>query len=115
MLARVLPGKMLALALALAGCGGGQIHFDKARWAAERGNYDGESRRGAMVSQLDDAGVVAGARRETVRALLGVPDSVGPIVDVYFLGRSATGPTFETFRIEYDAGGKVQAVRVQRG
>ncbi len=88
--------------------------FDKAGWAAEHGNYDGESRRGGMVAQLDDAGIVVGASRETVRRLLGEPDSTGPAADIYFLGRSATGPTFETYRIEYDAGGKVRAARVQR-
>ncbi|MDP5280261.1 hypothetical protein Q9Q95_15135 [Sphingomonas sp. DG1-23] len=89
--------------------------FDKAGWAAERGNYDGESRRGGMVAQLDDAGIVPGAPRETVRALLGEPDSTGPAADIYFLGRSATGPTFESYRIEYDSAGKVRAARVQRG
>lgn len=104
----------LTLALALAGCGGGQMGFDKAGWAAERGNYDGESRRGAMVSGLDDAGIVAGATRETVRSLLGEPDSTGPAADIYFLGRSATGPSFETYRIEYGADGRVRAARVQR-
>ncbi|NIJ20946.1 hypothetical protein FHS95_002638 [Sphingomonas naasensis] len=102
----------IALALALAGCGGG---FDKAGWAAERGNYDGESRRGAMVTTLDEAGIVPGASRESVRAQLGEPDSSGPAADIYYLGRSATGPSFETYRIEYDAAGKVRAARVQRG
>jgi hypothetical protein len=106
---------LLALALVLAGCGGGQMGFDKAGWAAERGNYDRESRRGGMVAQLDDAGITVGAARETVRALLGEPDSTGPAADIYFLGRSATGPTFESYRIEYDAAGKVRAARVQRG
>ncbi|ATY32165.1 hypothetical protein [Sphingomonas psychrotolerans] len=90
------------------------MSFDKAGWAAERGNYDGESRRGGMVARLDDAGIVVGAPRETVRALLGEPDSTGPAADIYFLGRSATGPSFESYRIEYDAAGKVSAARVQR-
>jgi hypothetical protein len=104
----------LTLALALVSCGGGQMGFDKAGWAAERGNYDRDSRRGAMVSALDDAGVVPGATRETVRALLGEPDSTGPAADIYFLGRSATGPSFETYRIEY-SDGKVSAASVRRG
>jgi hypothetical protein len=112
---RAMPwGVTVALALALAGCGGGQMTFDKAGWAAERGNYAGESRRGAMVTQLDHAGVVVGATRASVRALLGEPDSTGPAADIYFLGRSATGPSFETYRIEYSADGKVRAARVQR-
>lgn len=88
--------------------------FDKAGWAAERGNYDRDSRRGAMVGQLDEAGVKAGATRDTVRALLGEPDSTGPATDIYFLGRSATGPSYETYRIEYGMNGLVTAARVER-
>ncbi|WP_294252606.1 hypothetical protein [uncultured Sphingomonas sp.] len=103
------------VALALAGCGGAQMQFDKSAWAAERGNYDGENRRGAMVSQLGGAGVVAGASREAVRELLGEPDSSGPSADIYYLGRSATGPSFEIYRIEYDAAGKLRTAQVQRG
>lgn len=91
------------------------MQFDKAAWAAERGNYEGASRRSAMVSQLDDAGIAPGASRETVRAQLGEPDSSGPAADIYFLGRSATGPNFEVYRIDYDAQGKVRTAQVQRG
>lgn len=91
------------------------MQFDKAAWAAERGKYDSESRRGAMVPQLGGAGVTAGASRDAVRALLGEPDSTGPSADIYYLGRSATGPSFEIYRIEYDAGGKVRSAQVQRG
>jgi hypothetical protein len=88
--------------------------FDRSDWAAERGNYDGESRRGPMVAELDEAGIVAGASRKMVRSLLGEPDSTGPAADIYFLGRSATGPSFETYRIEYDSAGKIRTARVQR-
>lgn len=88
--------------------------FDKAGWAAERGNFDRESRRGAMVSGLDEAGIVAGASRDTVRGLLGDPDSTGPAADIWFLGRSATGPSFETFRVDYDPAGLVTTTGVRR-
>lgn len=89
--------------------------FDKAGWAAERGNYERESRRGAMVAGLDEAGIVAGAPRATVRALLGDPDSTGPAADIWFLGRSTTGPTFETYRVDYDTAGRVTQAAVRRG
>lgn len=88
--------------------------FDKAAWADERGKYDGESRRSAMVPQLGSAGIAIGASRHAVRMLLGEPDSAGPSADIYYLGRSATGPSFEIYRIEYDAGGKVRTAQVPR-
>ncbi|UVO49620.1 outer membrane protein assembly factor BamE [Sphingomonas sp. SUN019] len=88
--------------------------FDKAGWAAERGNYDGESKRGAMVSGIDDAGVRVGATRDQVRSVLGDPDSTGPAADIYYLGRSRSGPSFETFRVDYSTAGVVTATGVRR-
>ena len=111
MIARAL---VLSALLVLAGCGEGAMDFDKAGWAAERGNYDRDSRRGALVAGLDRAGIVVGASRTTVRAQLGEPDSTGPGADIYFLGRSATGPSFESYRIEYSAAGLVTATRLER-
>lgn len=104
-----------AIALALVACDGGHVAFDKAGWAAERGNYERESRRGAMVAGLDEVGIVAGASRDAVRALLGEPDSTGPAADIWFLGRSAAGPSFETYRVDYDAAGRVARAAVLRG
>ncbi|PSJ37649.1 hypothetical protein [Allosphingosinicella deserti] len=109
---RIAP--MLGLALFASACGRAPISFDKAGWAAERGNYDRKSSRGAMVGGLDEAGIVIGAPRERVRALLGEPDSTGPQADIYFLGRSATGPGFETYRIDYEPGNRVRAASVRR-
>ncbi|MFS0737600.1 hypothetical protein ABC347_11165 [Sphingomonas sp. 1P06PA] len=106
---------LAALLVGLAACGGTGMAFDKAAWAAERGNYDGENRRGAMVSDLDEAGIVPGASRDQVRALLGDPDSHGPEADIWYLGRSATGPTFENYRVDYDPAGRVKAATVRRG
>jgi hypothetical protein len=113
----VRPGEAFGTiaALALAGCGGAQMPFDRAAWAAERGNYDGESRRGAMVLQLGGAGIVTGASRKAVHTLLGNPDSTGSAADIYYLGRSATGPSFEIYRIDYDAADKVQSAQIRRG
>lgn len=105
---------LAALLIGLAACGGTGMTFDKAAWAAERGNYDGESRRGAMVGALDDAGVVPGATRDQVRALLGEPDSSGPEADIWYLGRSGTGPSFENYRVGYDKAGRVTDAAVRR-
>jgi hypothetical protein len=102
------------LALAAPGCKNEQAAFDTSGWAAERGNYDRESRRGAMVRGLAQAGIIPGAPRERVRTLLGVPDSTGPAADIYFLGRSATGPTFDIYRIDYGTDARVRAAAVQR-
>ena len=90
------------------------MDFDKVSWAAERGNYDRDSKRGGLVAGLESAGVKVGASREAVRAQLGEPDSTGPAADVYFLGRSAVGPSFETYRIEYSPAGMVIAMRLER-
>lgn len=105
---------MLAVVLFASGCGGPATSFDKADWAAEQGNYDGTSRRGAMVGALDEGGIVVGAPRSTVRNLLGEPDSTGSRADIYFLGRSATGPGFEAFRIDYGSDDRVRAASVRR-
>ena len=100
--------------LLMAGCGDGAMAFDSAKWAAERGNYDGESARTTMVAAARDAGLRPGASRAAVRGLLGEPDSTGPAADIYFLGRSRSGPSFETLRIDYDAGGRVSAAAIRR-
>ena len=109
-----LIASMLALALVASGCGRASRSFDKAAWAAERGNYDRKSSRGAMVGGLDEAGIVIGAPRARVRTLLGEPDSTGPQADIYFLGRSTTGPVFEAYRIDYGPDGRVRAAAVRR-
>lgn len=111
-LATAIPA--VAMMLTAAACEGEAMTFDKTRWAAERGNYDGESARGAMVSSIDDAGVRVGATRDQVRSVLGEPDSTGPAADIYYLGRSRSGPSFETYRIDYSTAGTVTAMGVRR-
>lgn len=105
---------MLAAALVLGACGESAMGFDKAGWAAERGNYDGKSARAGMVGELVAAGVKPGADRATVRALLGEPDSTGPNGDIYYLGRSSVGPSFESYHIEYSPAGVVTSARLER-
>ncbi|QAY77419.1 hypothetical protein [Sphingosinicella sp. BN140058] len=109
-------GNVLAIgiAIALSSCDRGRTSFDRQTWAAERGNYDGANRRAAMVSALEKAGVVPGAARPSVRGVLGEPDSTGPAADIYFLGRSEVGPSFEILRIDYDRDGMVRRTSVGR-
>lgn len=103
-----------AAAIMVAGCEEDSVGFDTSGWQAERGNATGANARGAMVATLDEAGVRVGASRDQIRAILGEPDSTGPRADIYFLGRSATGPSFDTYRIDYDAGGTVTRTAVIR-
>ncbi|WP_157080644.1 hypothetical protein [Methylobacterium variabile] len=59
-------------------------------------------------------GPAPGIARERVRALLGPPDAGGADEEVYFLGRSTTGPHFETYRIAYDGDGRAARLSVRR-
>jgi hypothetical protein len=101
-------------------CGGssvsgvrGRMHFDRAAWAGEHGNFGGDSRRSRMFELLEDAGVREGVSQDRVRDLLDAPDSSGLNVDIYFLGRDGQNSHVEVLRIEY-AEGVVRAIRRQR-
>lgn len=107
-------GFAIGLAIVFSSCDKGQASFDRQTWAAERGNYDGANRRAAMVSALEKAGVLPGATRPSVRGVLGEPDSTGSAADIYFLGRSEVGPSFEVLRIDYSGDGKVRRTSVGR-
>jgi hypothetical protein len=100
--------------LCMAPCAPGAAPFDKARWTAEQGNFDSDSARSAMVGGIDEAGVRAGATRRYVRMMLGEPDSMGPGADIWYLGRSRSGPSFETLRINYDAHDRVMKTVIRR-
>jgi hypothetical protein len=106
---------ILAAMLATANCKGSTMGFDKAVWAAERGNLDGDSRRSAMVAALPDAGIQAGASRASVHALLGVPDSTSATNDRYHLGRAGYGIDSETLRIDYDDNDRILGTTIERG
>lgn len=88
--------------------------FDRAAWAAERGNRTGESRRGEMVGDLERAGIHPGASRTEVAALLGTPDASNPVRDLWYLGRSATGPSYEALEVAYRPDGRVERVALTR-
>jgi len=90
------------------------MNFDRAAWAAEKGNFEGVSRRGELVTQLDEAGIRPGSTRAQVRQLLGEPDGTGPDGDSYFLGRSQYGIDYESLHIAYSPQGIVTSLRTSR-
>ena len=103
---------ILIACLFVVGCGG-KAMFDSAKWATGRGIAEGENVRLGMTADLPAAGVVPGAMRERVHALLGQPDRTVDGRDVYDLGRGSYAPDYETLVIHYDGSGKVLKI-VQR-
>lgn len=88
--------------------------FDREGWRREVGNQAGESRRGAMLPAARAAGLAEGAPRDVVIDLLGEPDVRQPGLDIWYLGRSATGPSFETLEVRYGDDLRVSAIRIAR-
>lgn len=107
-------GVLLIMAALLATCEGNGMSFDRDAWAAEPGNRDRISRRGEMVAAAAEAGGRVGATRAEVRALLGAPESSGADGDVYYLGRSAFGPSHESLEILYSPAGVVTQTQFRR-
>lgn len=89
------------------------MDFDSAAWRAEQGNFTGVNARQGLVAA---AALVLkpGTPRAEVEAALGVPDGRGEARDVYALGRSSVGPSYETLIVEYDAAGRVTGHRLGR-
>jgi len=100
----------LPLLLLLGACG--PVSFDPQVWRAEAGNMDGESRRLAMAGELRRKQLTPGKPREEVLALLGEPDIRRDDRDIYFLGRGALAPDFESLEILYDPSGRVSSTRL---
>lgn len=101
---------VLIACLFITGCEGGKFVFDSARWAARRGIVEGENVRLGMTADLPDAGVVPGATRTHIHALLGQPDKIVDGRDIYALGRGSDAPDHESLVIHYDSAGKVTKV-----
>lgn len=89
---------MLALLLTASACSG----FDSEKWASGKGNFADNNPRLAMVGAAQAAGVAVGATRQTVRRLLGPPDGSSPAKDIWYLGRSAHAPDYQTLEVSYD-------------
>jgi hypothetical protein len=88
----------VALLISLSACGG----FDKEKWASGKGNITPENPRGSLVSDAEEAGVKVGATRESIRALLGEPDSKGPGGDSWALGFANYSMDPQHFAVDYD-------------
>jgi hypothetical protein len=63
-----------------------------------------------MTSEAEQAGVTVGAKRESVRALLGEPDGIGETGDIWYLGRSNYSVDYRVFHVKYDSKGQVTEV-----
>jgi hypothetical protein len=109
-----IPSMLIAISIGLSSCGGANMAFDKAKWASEKGNYSGENARSAMITSLDQAGVVKGTSRERVREILGPPDGFTGNQDNWYIGRSPAGPSFETFTIVYNSNGIMTSSEIGR-
>lgn len=95
-----------------------QIHlsgkFDQVKWQNEHGNYDGNSTRLAMLSDLEQNYLRIGMDRQSVIEMLGEPDSIRDSSTVYYLGGSPYGIDSELLTIEFDANGVLASSRWSR-
>ena len=115
-------GRWLGVALALlAGLGVYLVAtaqkgaFDAEQWKALRGSTARNNPRVGMVVELQEKHLRQGMSREEVQKLLGEPDQRRDTSEVYELGASPFGPSYEYFVIDYDGAGKVTQFHVTRG
>lgn len=88
--------------------------FDAETWKAQRGSGARKNPRIGMVVDLQRKHSLEGMSRDDVRKLLGEPDQREGTSEVYELGASPFGPSYEYFVLDYDAGGKVTQARLTR-
>lgn len=88
--------------------------WDRSVWDRGRGVAEQPNPRLDLASSVDEAGVVPGAPRDRVRALLGAPDRPGDTQDVWYLGRNDLAPELLSLVVEYDAEGRVSRVDQRR-
>ncbi|MCP3142458.1 hypothetical protein [Pyxidicoccus xibeiensis] len=88
--------------------------FDSEQWKAQKGSGARNNPRVGMVVDLQRKHTLEGMSRDDVRKLLGEPDRQHGTSEVYELGASPFGPSYESFVIDYDAGGKVTQARLNR-
>jgi len=88
------------------------MSFDELVWKAQHDSpaLEKENPRGAMAPELLSGRLAAGMPRDEVRRLLGPPEHEDGLTDVYELGRSSWGVSFEQLAVEYDGG---ELVRTQ--
>ncbi|XXF76260.1 hypothetical protein P2318_24820 [Myxococcaceae bacterium GXIMD 01537] len=88
--------------------------FDAEQWKAQRGGVESNNPRLGMVAELKRKHLREGMTREEVQRLLGEPDQRRGTSEVYELGQSPVGVSYEYFVIDYDGAGKVTQVRISR-
>jgi hypothetical protein len=109
-----IPSMLIAISIGLSSCGGTNMAFDKAKWAAEKGNYSGDNARSGMITSLDKAGIVKGTSRDKIREILGTPDGFEGNQDNWYIGRSPAGPSFEIFTIVYSSNNVMMSGEISR-
>ncbi|WP_164017042.1 outer membrane protein assembly factor BamE [Pyxidicoccus trucidator] len=88
--------------------------FDSELWKAQRGTGADKNPRVGMVVELKKKHLREGMTREDVQKLLGEPDQRRGTSEVYELGMSPVGVSYEYLVIDYDGQGKVMRFRVTR-
>lgn len=95
-------------------CESDGMNFDKARWESGRGIAREKNPRLDLAGAAIEAGVKVGARRQSIRALLGEPDKSFPEVDYWYLGRNDMAPEVLEFVVDYDPSGIATRVYQRR-
>jgi hypothetical protein len=85
--------------------------FDELVWKAQHDSpaLEDENPRAAMAPELLGERLTEGMTRDEVRRLLGPPEHEDELTDVYELGRSTYGVSYEQIAVEYDGGELVRA------
>jgi outer membrane protein assembly factor BamE (lipoprotein component of BamABCDE complex) len=89
--------------------------FDSEQWKAHRGSTARNNPRMGMVVELQRKHLRPGMSRDEVQRLLGEPDDRQGDNEVYELGASPIGVSYEYFIVDYDSAGKVTQLRISRG
>lgn len=102
------------IALAVAGCGGNTVDFERAKWDAGKGIYAEDSPRLAMADAAIAAGVKPGATRSSVIQIISEPDDVDGNASSWFLGLNGMVPDPLTLVVTFDANGIVIKTNIAR-
>lgn len=78
--------------------------FDAELWRAQAGSTARDNPRAGQLAALEAGVLRQGMPRADVHRVLGEPDRQQPDADVYAIGASPMGISFESYRIEYRQG-----------
>ena len=93
----------------------GSSTFSRAARNAGQGNNTGKNSRSSQLEALRESGLIStGTLREGVRALLGDPENINGLRELYSLG-IGYGGSLEYFSVQYDEGGRVARTSIVRG